>query len=272
MLVTNQFADTKPLNWANTNTYSSVVKYYRDLIHLRRNLEGVSLGLTGPNLTSHVVDDTAKVLAFHRWGAGPSDQVMVVMNFSNKPLTNYTVGGFPANGTWYVNLNSDWPVYGSDFENKGAGLVQVAGGNGQLTLGRYSVQILSRQALPTLDADGDGLVNGWEQQHFGDPVIALASADQDEDGASNLQEQAAGTDPNAAASVLQFTGVRVESGQVFLDWIGGQSARQVLQQASDVNGPWNAIYTNTPPTAVSNSITIALPVASASLFRIQIAP
>jgi len=66
---------------------------------LRRNLDGVSLGLTGPNITSHVVNNTDKVLAFHRWGAGPNDQVMVVMNFSNKPLTNYSVGGFPADGT-----------------------------------------------------------------------------------------------------------------------------------------------------------------------------
>ena len=67
MLITNQFSDSTPLNWANKTTYTNVVNFYRDLIHLRRNLDGVSLGLTGPSIASHVVDDTAKVLAFHRY-------------------------------------------------------------------------------------------------------------------------------------------------------------------------------------------------------------
>jgi 1,4-alpha-glucan branching enzyme len=272
MLVTNQFADTKPLNWSNKTNYSGVVQFYRDLVHLRRNLDGVSLGLTGPNMTSHAVDNTAKVLAFHRWGAGANDQVMVVMNFSNTAITNYAIGGFPADGTWYVNLNSDWTTYGSDFENKGSGLVQVSGGSGQITLGRYSVQILSRQALPQLDSDGDGLLNGWEQLNFGDPISAAASADNDEDGVDNLHEQAAGTDPNSADSVFKFTDIRAGNGQVGLSWKGGQTVRQVLKQASQLSGPWNAIYTNNPPTAVSNSITISMPVSSSSFFRIETAP
>jgi len=272
MLVTNQFADSKPLNWSNQTNYASVVNFYRDLIHLRRNLDGVSLGLTGPSITPHVVDDTAKVLAFHRWGAGVNDQVMVVMNFSNQALTNYSIGGFPANGTWYVNLNSDWPAYGSDFENKGSGLVPVSGGNGQITLGRYSVQILSRQALPQLDADGDGLLNGWEQAHFGDPTSGVATADDDHDGMNNLQEQAAGTDPNSASSVLKFTGIQAGNGQVILNWKGGQAVRQILKQASQLTGPWNAIYTNSPPTNITNSRTIPLPVSSAAFFRIEVAP
>lgn len=272
MLTTNQFGDSKPLNWANTNTYSKVVNFYRDLVRLRRNLDGVSLGLTGPSVTSHVVDNTDKVLAFHRWGAGPNDQVMVVMNFSNKPLTNYTVGGFPANGAWYVNLNSDWPSYGTDFENKGAGLVQVSGGNGQVTLGRYCVQILSRSALPNLDSDGDGLRNGWEQTYFGSPTSGDASADDDLDGASNLQEQAADTNPNSDTSVLRFTSVQATNGNLTLNWNGGQAARQVLQTATDLSGSWSAFYTNSPPTAVSNSIVVHTAGANGRFFRIQIVP
>jgi len=272
MLITNQFADNKPLNWGNQTTQSNVVNYYHDLIRLRRNLDGVSLGLTGPNITSHVVDDTAKVLAYHRWGAGPNDQVMVVMNFSNKALTNYPVSGFPADGTWYVNLNSDWPIYGSDFENKGNGFVPVSGGNGQITLGRYSVQILSRQALPNLDSDGDGLLNGWEQAHFGDPLSASPTADNDGDGANNLQEQAAGTDPNLASSVLQFTGVQLTGTNITLSWRGGQTARQLIQQSTNVSGGWIPIYTNQPPTPVSNSIVVPLSVGSGVYFKIQIAP
>jgi len=274
MLVTNQFGDAKPLNWANKTTYSNVVNFYRDIIHLRRNLDGVSLGLTGPNVTPHVVDNTAKVLAYHRWGAGANDQVMVVLNFSNQILTNYTVGGFPASGPWYVNLNSDWTTYGSDFQNKGGGMVllPVVNGSAQLTLGRYSVQILSRQAHPQLDADGDGLLNGWEQAHFGNPTSASATGDDDDDGATNLHEQSTNTDPQVADSVLKFTDIQPSSSSVTLTWKGGQSVRQILKQATQLSGPWTAVHTNNPPTAITNSVTIPIPSSLASFFRIEIAP
>jgi 1,4-alpha-glucan branching enzyme len=272
MLATAQFSDSTPLDWSRTNTYSNVVTFYHDLIRLRRNLDGVSLGLTGPYITWHMVDNTAKVLAYHRWGAGPNDQVMVVINCSNKALTNYSIGGFPANGNWYVNLNSDWPVYGSDFENKGSGYVSVSGGTGNITLGRYSVQILSRQALPNLDSDGDGLLNGWEQAHFGDPISADPNADPDGDGATNLQEQAAGTDPNDAGSVLKFTSVQAAGTNLTLTWTGGQTVRQIIQQSAGWGGTWAAIYTNLPPMPTTNSLTIPVQQGNACYFRIQIAP
>lgn len=271
LLETQQFSDSNPLHWSNLTNYPGVVNFYRDLIHLRRNLDGASLGLTGPNLTGHTVDNSAKVLAYHRWGAGANDQVMVVMNFSNQTLTNYGLTGFPADGPWYVNLNSDWTTYGPDFENKGAGVLVVTGGNAQITLGRYSVQILSRQALPQLDADGDGLPNGWEQAHFGDPLSAVASADADGDGANNLVEAAAGTDPKLASSVLKFLGPDLVGNQLVLNWQGGQTARQIIQQAPTPNGPWHAIFTNNPPTLVTNSLNLPPPVTN-SFFRITIAP
>jgi len=272
MLAVAQFSDSTPLDWTRVTTYSNVVAFYHDLIRLRRNLDGVSWGLTGPNISWHVVDNTAKVLAYHRWGAGPNDQVMVVINCSNKALTNYAVSGFPANGTWYVNLNSDWPVYGADFENQGSGLVQVSGGNGSITLGRYSVQLLSRQALPNLDADGDGLLNGWEQAHFGDPTSADPAADPDGDGANNLQEQAAGTDPNDPGSVLKFLGAQVAGTNLTLRWQGGQTVRQIIQQSSDLGGAWTAIYTNQPPTPITNSLTLPVGPGVGGYFRIQVTP
>lgn len=270
MLATAQFSDGTPLDWSRTVTYTNVVRFYRDLIRLRRNLDGVSLGFTGPNLSWHTVDNTAKVLSFHRWGAGPNDQVMVVLNCSNNQFNNYQINGFPANGTWYANLNSDWKIYGSDFGDAGSSLVQVSGGAGDITIGPYSVLVLSRSALPSLDSDGDGLLNGWEQTYFGDPISAVATADNDLDGMNNLQEQAADTNPNQAGSVLKFTDIQIGNGNVTLNWIGGQSARQVIQQATAVNGSWTSIFTNQPPTAISNSIVV--PAATASFFRIQVGP
>lgn len=274
MLENAQFSDSTPLDWTHATTYSKVVNFYRDLIHLRRNLDGVSLGLTGPNVTSHVVQDDNpwKLLAFHRWGAGADDQVMVIMNFTANPIPSYVFSGWPADGNWYVNLNSDWTTYGSDFGNNGSAVVTVSGGSGQVAVGPYSVLVLSRQALPGLDSDGDGLLNGWEQQYFGNPLSGIATADDDLDGANNLQEQAAGTNPKLASSALRFIHTSATNGTVTLHWTGGESARQIVQQASALTGTWNAIFTNVPPTSITNSLTIPLQPTAASFFRIGIIP
>jgi len=255
MLAVDQFTDSAALDWSRADTYSPVVEFYRDLIHLRRNLDGVSLGLTGPNVTGHVVrnDPPWKLLAFHRWGAGADDQVMVVMNFTASSIGHYQIDGWPADGTWYVNLNSDWTRYGADFGNQGSSVVNVSGGSGAVALAPYSVLILSRQALPSLDSDGDGLLNGWEQDHFGDPLVADASNDDDLDGASNLVEQGADTDPLSDESVLKLIGVEASDSLLTLTWQGGVNARQVIQITGSLDGGWTNLYTNLPPTELTNS-------------------
>ncbi len=273
MHATQQFADNAPLDWSRTITHSNVVNFYRDLIHLRRNLDGVSAGLTGPNITSHVVRNDApwKLLAFHRWGAGANDQVMVIMNFTANAIPSYVINTWPASGRWYVNLNSDWTRYGNDFGNYGSSVVNVTGGSGEIAIGPYSTLVLSRQAHPELDADGDGLVNAWEQQHFNDPLAANPLDDDDEDGANNRHEQAAGTDPMSAGSVLKFINLQRDEAYVTLQWIGGQTVRQLIQQAPQLDGPWMAVFTNQPPTVITNSLTVSNALAP-RYYRIQIQP
>ncbi len=273
LLEVEQFNDDNPLDWTRATTYSNVVNFYRDIIHLRRNLDGISLGLTGPNVTSHVVRNDApwKLLAFHRYGAGANDQVMIVMNFTSTAIPSYWIHTWPASGNWYVNLNSDWPRYGSDFGNFGSSMVNVTGSSGQVAIGPYSVLVLSRQAHPDLDADGDGLRNGWEQQYFSNPVVAVATDDNDGDGMNNLQEQAADTNPASSASVLRFISLAATNGTLALRWTGGQNARQVLQQSVAMGSSWTNIFTNPPPTATTNTLVLSK-AAAARFYRIQILP
>lgn len=50
--------------------------------------------------------------------------------------------------------------------------------------------------MTDLDADDDGLIDSWEIEHFDNIAAQNGSGDPDSDGATNRQEQDAGTDPN----------------------------------------------------------------------------
>ncbi|NIP95671.1 MAG: hypothetical protein GWO24_20390 [Akkermansiaceae bacterium] len=52
------------------------------------------------------------------------------------------------------------------------------------------------------DSDGDGLPDGWEAYHTGNPTGMVATADDDLDGVNNFDEGTAGTDPTNRHSVL----------------------------------------------------------------------
>jgi hypothetical protein len=78
---------------------------------------------------------------------------------------------------------------------------------------------------PNLDADGDGIPNGYEQSHSLDPLnTADAALDNDGDGISNLQEYLAGTNPNDPNSTpLRITAIARESNDIRVTWstVGG---------------------------------------------------
>ncbi len=50
------------------------------------------------------------------------------------------------------------------------------------------------------DSDGDGLLDAWENQHFGNITSQNGSGDFDSDGSTNEQEETAGSDPKNASS------------------------------------------------------------------------
>ena len=126
---------------------------YRDLIRLRRNWFNQTAGLRGQNLNVHHVNNTDKLIGFHRWeNGGPGDDVVVAANFANRAYGSYSLG-FPRAGLWSVRFNSDWRGYSSDYGNQ-PGYDTVAGGSPQdgmpvranVGIGPYSVLIFSQDA------------------------------------------------------------------------------------------------------------------------------
>ncbi|MBL9141263.1 MAG: alpha amylase C-terminal domain-containing protein, partial [Phycisphaerae bacterium] len=161
------FAAEDPLDWSKATTYAPITALYRDLIGMRRNLNGNTRGLSGWSTNMHHVNNTNKVVAFHRWqNGGPGDDVIVVANFSNNALNNYRVG-LPRSGTWKLRLNSDWNGYSADYANfpsfdtNGESVAwNGMAYSGLVSVAPYTVLIYSQTPASPFDLNGDGLVNG----------------------------------------------------------------------------------------------------------------
>jgi 1,4-alpha-glucan branching enzyme len=109
------FGDEHPMDWGKYDQFRGIYHLYRDLIKLRRNVHGTTQGLTSPHVNVFHVNNSDKVLAFHRWNhGGVRDDVVVVCNFSARGFADYQIG-FPRSGRWRVRFNSDWKGYSADF-------------------------------------------------------------------------------------------------------------------------------------------------------------
>lgn len=166
------FTDADPLDWSKATTFAGIRSMYRDMIRLRRNLDGVSQGLKGSSLNFHHVNDGSKVVAFHRWqNGGDLDDVVVVMNFTQNGINNYRIG-MPRGGLWRVRFNSDWNGYDPSFSNWGTFDTSATTSvpwdgmpaSALVNIGPYSVVILSQGEPPAppnpADVNGDGTVDG----------------------------------------------------------------------------------------------------------------
>lgn len=140
------FDDHKSLDWQKARTNSGLLRLYRDLIRLRRNLEGQTRGLTGQNCEVLFIDNEQKLLAVRRWEfGGPGDDVVVVANFANETRTDVAVP-FPEAGVWRLRFNSDRLMYDPGF-NGTPDMDVLAAEDGQalLTIGPYAALIFSQQ-------------------------------------------------------------------------------------------------------------------------------
>jgi 1,4-alpha-glucan branching enzyme len=136
-----------PLDRAPAAALPGFVRLYRDLIALRRGTAGLARGLQGGGLDVTHVNASAHVIAYHRFAAGgPGDDVVVVVNLSNRVFDAYDLP-LPRAGAWQVRFNSDATVYGADLGD--VGLVRTEtrdDGTASVRLGAYAALILSQDA------------------------------------------------------------------------------------------------------------------------------
>jgi 1,4-alpha-glucan branching enzyme len=119
-LETGWFRDDVSLDWSKLKAHRGINRLYRDLLHLRRNLFGVTRGLTGRSVHLHHFNNEDKVIGFHRWDQGGArDDVVVIASFSNRDIEQDYRIGFPRGGRWIIRFNSDWKGYSQDFHEVG---------------------------------------------------------------------------------------------------------------------------------------------------------
>ena len=145
------FRDDVPLDWDLNEEFRGIVRIYRDLTLLRLNRSGYSRGLCGQFTNVFHVNEKEKIIAFQRWDQhGPGDDVVIVLNFSITPKSNYVIG-LPDKGLWKLRLNSDAKIYSTDFEGFFSsdtegfeGEADGFGFHGSVNIGPYSMLIFSQ--------------------------------------------------------------------------------------------------------------------------------
>lgn len=107
-------------------------------------------------------------------------------------LASASISTTVSSGTYFLHVK---PV--------GAGTPMSSPASGYTSYGSLGQYFIS--GYLSADIDSDDLPNQWEMDHFGSITGAMAQADADGDGANNLTEYVAGTDPKNATSVFEVT-------------------------------------------------------------------
>jgi hypothetical protein len=124
-----------------------------------------------------------------------------------------------------------------------------------------------------VDSNGNNLPDWWEQQYFGQLIGTNFTVDSDQDGANNLAEWFAGTNPTNAGSALRLTAIRsAGSSSLQLQWPSAPGRFYRLLSADLATGPFSPLVTNIAATAPLNSLTNPITTPSSRFYRLQVEP
>ncbi len=148
------------------------------------------------------------------------------------PITPTNSGNF-VNGVWQGNLAVHQPATNL--------FLGADDGNGHNALsGLFSV-------LVNPDTNGNGLPDEWEIRYFGslNAPNGGPNDDPDGDGATNLQEYLAGTNPLDPADVFKITSVRILGADVSISFTTVAAHHYRVERTADLaGGVWAAVADN----------------------------
>jgi hypothetical protein len=142
---------------------------------------------------------------------------------------------------------------------------------GWISLETPSSTLVAASIAPPADLDADGIADAWEMQFFNKLSIADSTTDADGDGAGDLQEYLAGTDPGDAASRLRIVSHSHDTGKTTatLDFTTAPNRLYSIQRG-DLQGAWtDAGFGSIAPDGAITQRSFVHPAATKLFFRVQ---
>jgi len=183
LLETREFHDSNPLDWSGDDPALRKFQLYRDLVRLRRNLDGKTAALADVRTRIVKADEKIKLLTWRRYLPGrPKDDLFIVANFSSEPIENHPVY-FPQPGEWSLLLNTDNPEYGEDFTGLQPESLHTNSSHQLLVnIAPFSAQIYALGRHEPVETDFAALGEEWQAAHGeevseSDPVESFREED-----------------------------------------------------------------------------------------------
>lgn len=179
----------------------------------------------------------------------------------------------PTNG-WYVSgHNVDVTAYPSDYYHFYLWSGDTVGATFEgplLTLPMTAPRTVFAQFEPTVTAN-HGVPEYWLASYgWTSNFEAETETDHDGDGMVTWKEWYADTNPTNARSLLTLTDIVKTNQSLTLTWIGGTTRTQIIDQASSLTTTWQAVYTNLPPTPITNLLSLPYSPEDTRFYRIRI--
>jgi len=138
------FHDDRPLDWGKRTSHAGLVALHKDLIALRRNLNGYGNALKGQEIETPLLDAERHTLAYWRWHATePERRMVIAINLSSN--TQAVAVPFPNAGPWFPVINTDSVRYDGKNKQEKRDPFQLRPDalKGQITLAPYSAMIFA---------------------------------------------------------------------------------------------------------------------------------
>ncbi len=255
----------------------------------RLNAVMVGYGVTGTVYSTYYTasawSDSPNGSGIKRWGSQKIDGATTA-DYGVGGTTTYNDGIqmlFTSNDTPYEAGAGVFDSGGGTFVTNGgvwklAGINTVLYGDGVTNLGTFAVSVPAYETWatnvmnPNGDLNGNGIPNYWEEQ-YGTITGLVASADNDGDGFSNLQEYIADTNPTNAASFFEIDAFVAQANQT-VTFIGSTARQyQVFYTTNNLTGTnlaWIAANTNKIWGAGTNSFITVTNTGEKAFYRLKV--